>query len=246
MRTVRALWWRQARWELALNLRNGEQLLLVVVIPVAVFLAATGTNFLPSLSSAPLRALGTVLTISVLASSFTSVAIATAFERRSGALLYMSTTPLGRADVVIAKVIATLLTVLISCTAVIIAAVITQPDAVLNSVSALPLTALVIVLGTIAGAAWALILASTVRAEGVLALANALFVVFILFGGVLIPLDQLPDAWAAIAGLLLPGALAESLTTAVSSGSLDVISTAVVALWAAIGVAVSSRAFRWS
>jgi ABC-2 type transport system permease protein len=246
MSPVRALWWRQARWELGLNLRNGEQLLLVIVIPVAVFLAATSTDFLPSLSSDPVRALGTVLTISVLASAFTSVAIATAFERRSGALLYMSTTPLGRLDVVIAKVIATLLTVLISCAAVLIAALITQVDAVLGSVSTLPITTFVIVLGTIASASWALVLASTVRAEGVLALANALFVIFILFGGVLIPLDQLPGPWAAVAGLLLPGALAESVTTAVASGSLDLASTSVVALWAAIGVAVSSRAFRWS
>lgn len=246
MNTVRALWWRQARWELGLNLRNGEQLLLIIVIPGAVFIAATSTSLLPSLSSDPQRAWGTVLTISVLASSFTSLAIATAFERRSGALLYMSTTPLGRMDVVAAKVIATLLTVLISCTAVLIAALITQADAVLESVAALPLAALVIILGTVAGASWALVLASIVRAEGVLALANALFVIFILFGGVLIPVDQLPAAWAAVAGLLPPGALAESLTAAVSSGSLDLASTAVVALWAAIGVAVSSRAFRWS
>lgn len=246
MSTPKALWWRQARWELGLNLRNGEQLLLVVIIPVAVFIAATSTSFLPSLSASPLRALGTVLTISVLASSFTSVAIATAFERRSGALLYMSTTPLGRLDVVVAKVISTLLTVAISCSAVVLAALATQSDAVLASVSALPLTALIICLGAIAGTAWALVLASTVRAEGVLALANALFIVFVLFGGVLIPLDQLPGPWSAVAQLLLPGALAESLTGAVASGMLDVASTAVVALWAVIGIAVSSRTFRWS
>ncbi len=246
MTRPRALWWRQARWELALNLRNGEQLLLVIVIPVAVFLAASTTDFLPALATSPMRALGTVLTISVLASGFTSVAISTAFERRAGALLYMSTTPLGRLDVVIAKVIATLLMVLISCVAVVVAALITTGTGTSGSAFTLSWATIVIILGTVACTSWALVLASTVRAEGVLALANALFVVFILFGGVLIPADQLPGAWGAVVVLLLPGALAEALISILALGTVDVVATGIVAVWAVTGVALSSRTFRWS
>jgi len=245
MRTVRRLWWRQTMWELTLNFKNGEQLLLVVVIPVAIFLAATTTNFLPSLAESPANALATVLAVSVLASAFTSVAISTAFERRSGALLYMSTTPLGKSDVVLAKVIATLFTVLLSCGAVVLAALVTSFSTVTGLALMLPAVLVIVVCGAVAGASWALTLASTLRAEGVLALANAIFVVAILFGGVLIPLDQLPQAWASVAQFLLPGALTTALTSVLASNSIDFFASAVVLVWAIAGTLMASRFFRW-
>ncbi len=232
-------------WELSLNVRNGEQLLLVVVIPVAIFLAATTTNFLPTLADSPVTALATVLTVSVLASAFTSVAISTAFERRSGALLYMSTTPLGKSDVVLAKVIATLFTVMLSCGAVFIAALATSFGSITSMALMLPLTLIILIGGAVAGASWALTLASTLRAEGVLALANAIFVVAILFGGVLIPLDQLPDVWASIAQYLLPGALTMALTSVLVNEAIDISASVTVLIWAIVGTIVASKSFRW-
>lgn len=232
-------------WELSLNVRNGEQLLLVVVIPVAIFLAATTTDFLPTLADSPATALATVLTVSVLASAFTSVAISTAFERRSGALLYMSTTPLGKSDVVLAKVIATLFTVILSCGAVFIAALATSFGSITALALMLPVTLVILIGGAIAGASWALTLASTLRAEGVLALANAIFVVAILFGGVLIPLDQLPDVWASIAQFLLPGALTMALTSVLVNEVIDISASLTVFIWAIVGTIVASKSFRW-
>lgn len=232
-------------WELSLNVRNGEQLLLVVVIPVAIFLAATTTDFLPTLADSPATALATVLTVSVLASAFTSVAISTAFERRSGALLYMSTTPLGKSDVVLAKVIATLFTVILSCGAVFIAALATSFGSITALALMLPVTLVILIGGAIAGASWALTLASTLRAEGVLALANAIFVVAILFGGVLIPLDQLPDVWASIAQFLLPGALTMALTSVLVYEVIDISASLTVFIWAIVGTIVASKSFRW-
>jgi ABC-2 type transport system permease protein len=232
-------------WELSLNVRNGEQLLLVVVIPVAIFLAATTTNFLPTLADSPATALATVLTVSVLASAFTSVAISTAFERRSGALLYMSTTPLGKSDVVVAKVIATMFTVILSCGAVFIAALVTSFGSITALALMLPLTLIILIGGAVAGASWALTLASILRAEGVLALANAIFVVAILFGGILIPLDQLPDVWANIAQFLLPGALAMALTSVLVEEAIDISASVTVFIWAIVGTIVASKSFRW-
>jgi ABC-2 type transport system permease protein len=232
-------------WELSLNVRNGEQLLLVVVIPVAIFLAATTTNFLPTLADSPATALATVLTVSVLASAFTSVAISTAFERRSGALLYMSTTPLGKSDVVVAKVIATMFTVILSCGAVFIAALVTSFGSITALALMLPLTLIILIGGAVAGASWALTLASILRAEGVLALANAIFVVAILFGGILIPLDQLPDVWANIAQFLLPGALAMALTSVLVEETIDISASVTVFIWAIVGTIVASKSFRW-
>jgi ABC-2 type transport system permease protein len=232
-------------WELSLNVRNGEQLLLVVVIPVAIFLAATTTNFLPTLADSPATALATVLTVSVLASAFTSVAISTAFERRSGALLYMSTTPLGKSDVVVAKVIATMFTVILSCGAVFIAALVTSFGSITALALMLPVTLIILIGGAVAGASWALTLASILRAEGVLALANAIFVVAILFGGILIPLDQLPDVWANIAQFLLPGALAMALTSVLVEEAIDISASVTVFIWAIVGTIVASKSFRW-
>lgn len=232
-------------WELRLNVRNGEQLLLVVVIPVAIFLAATTTNFLPTLADSPATALATVLTVSVLASAFTSVAISTAFERRSGALLYMSTTPLGKSDVVVAKVIATMFTVILSCGAVFIAALATSFGSITALALMLPVALIILIGGAIAGASWALTLASALRAEGVLALANAIFVVAILFGGILIPLDQLPDVWANIAQFLLPGALAMALTSVLVEEAIDISASVTVFIWAIVGTIVASKSFRW-
>jgi ABC-2 type transport system permease protein len=197
------------------------------------------------LAESPAHALATVLAVSVLASAFTSVAISTAFERRSGALLYMSTTPLGKSDVVLAKVIATLFTVLLSCGAVVLTALATSFSTVTGLALMLPATLVILVCGAIAAASWALTLASTLRAEGVLALANAIFVIAILFGGVLIPLDQLPQAWASVAQFLLPGALTTALTSVLVSNSIDFFASAVVLVWAITGTLMASRFFRW-
>jgi len=232
-------------WELSLNFKNGEQLLLVVVIPVAIFFASSTTQCLPSVADSPATALATVLAVSVLASAFTSLAISTAFERRSGALLYMSTTPLGKPDVVLAKVVATLFTVMLSCVAVMLAALVTSFSTVRDLSFMLPAAVVIVVLGSVAGASWALTLASTLRAEGVLAIANAIFVVAILFGGVLVPLNQLPQAWASVAQFLLPGALTTALTSILASNSIDFFASAVVLVWAIAGTLMASKFFRW-
>ena len=90
----------QAGWETRLLLRNGEQLLLTIAIPVGILLALAWTDLVPSVAG-PDRlstALATVLSVTVISSGFTSLAIATAFERRSGALRLLGTTPLRRSE----------------------------------------------------------------------------------------------------------------------------------------------------
>ncbi|MEK8229246.1 hypothetical protein NKG05_30045 [Oerskovia sp. M15] len=58
-------------------------------------------------------------------------------------------------------------------------------------------------LGTAAFTSLALLLAGTLRAEGVLAVANLLLVLLTVAGGVLVPAAQLPGALEHVA-LLLP------------------------------------------
>lgn len=235
----------QARWETSLLLRNGEQLLLTLVIPAGIMLGLTLTDVLKQ-SDGPdrtARALATVLTVSVISSAFTSLAIATGFERRSGALRLLGTTPLGRGELLVGKLLAVaVVTVLSSAVAVVVALVVgwrPMPG------SAWAVTG--IALGMAAFAAWGMALAGLLRAEAVLAVANGLFLVLIVFGGVIIPAESLPGPLASIAPLLPSGALADALTDALVLGSAPSASALLVlGGWLVVGTALSVRTFRWS
>jgi ABC-2 type transport system permease protein len=234
-----------SRWETRLLLRNGEQLLLTFVIPIGLLLGLTLTSVLVQ-EAGPDRvptAVATVLTVAVISSAFTSLAIATGFERRSGALRFLGTTPLSRTELLGGKFLATAIVTVLSAGAVVIVAVGVGWRPTSGSLWALP----VLVLGTAAFASWGMALAGLLRAEAVLAVANGLFLVLIMFGGVVIPAASLPGPLATIAPLLPSGALADGLTSAIVSGSPPTpSSTLVLLLWLAVGAALSGRTFRWS
>ena len=241
--SARAL--RQAGWEVRLLLRNGEQLLLTFVIPVALLLGLGLTSLMPDAYGRDRvsQALATVLTVSVISAAFTSLAIATGFERRSGALRFLGTTPLSRVELLVGKGLATMLVTALSAAAVAIAAVVIgwRPS------SPTLWAPLLIVLGTAAFAACGVALAGLLRAEAVLAIANGLFLALILFGGVIIPVTSLPGPLATIAPWLPSGALAEALTQVVVDGQFpDLGSILVLAGWLVVGTTVSARTFRWS
>ena len=76
----------QAAMEVRLLLRNGEQLVLALVIPVLVLTGGVAAmNRLDLASSVPAVDLLTpgVLALAVMSTAFTSLAIATGFERQS-------------------------------------------------------------------------------------------------------------------------------------------------------------------
>jgi ABC-2 type transport system permease protein len=103
-----------------------------------------------------------------------------------------------------------------------------------------------VVLGTLAFAGLGLLLAGTIRAEATLALANGLFLVFLMVGGIVLPVDHLPGPLEPIARLLPAGALSELLRAAlggVTSGVTPAI--VVLAAWAAGAIGLAVRFFRW-
>ena len=107
----------QAGFELRLLLRNGEQLLLTLIIPVALLLGVTLVSAVP-LDAPPgaarvPEALGGVLAVAIIASAFASLAISVGFDRRSGALLMLATTPLSRRDILGARALAAMAMVLL-------------------------------------------------------------------------------------------------------------------------------------
>jgi ABC-2 type transport system permease protein len=231
-----------AVWETRLLLRNGEQLLLTLAIPIGLLLGLTLTDVVVQ-DSGPARiprAVATVLTVSVISSAFTSLAIATGFERRSGALRFLGTTPLSRGELLAGKVLAT---AAVSAASVVVVAVLIGWQPAAGSAWAVP----VMLLGTASFAAWGMALAGLLRAEAVLAVANGLFLALIMFGGVVIPASSLPGLLGALASWLPSGALAAAMTTALVDGSApDPMDVLTLLAWLAAGSAVAVRTFRWT
>ena len=229
-------------WELRLLLRNGEQLLLVFIIPIVLVLALGLTTFVPGGIDG---AIPKVLSISILATCFTSLAIATGFERRSGALRFLATTSLTRTNLLAGKAIATAIVTLLSMLVVLLLGVLLgwRPG------GSWPLSILVAFLGSFTFAAWGLYLAGALRAEAVLAVANGVFLTLILFGGIIISPDQLPDVLGSIIEFTPSAALVEALTTTLSTqvpSTADLLLPSIIlAVWGALGALLARRYFRW-
>jgi len=95
----------QAAMEARLMLRNGEQLLLAVVIPVIVLVGGvTGARHIGlHFAHRPVDVFTPgVLALAVMSTSFTSLAIATGFERRYGVIKRLGSSPLPRSGLLAA------------------------------------------------------------------------------------------------------------------------------------------------
>lgn len=234
----------QSRFEIGTLLRNGEQLLVALVLP-AMALVALALSHSPSLGPG-LRinvAVPGVLTLAVISTAFTGQAISTAFDRRYGVLRLLGVSPLGRSGLLAAKALAVLGIELIQCA--LIGALGLGLGWRPNWVGLLPAVVLTLV-GTWAFVALALLLAGTLRAEGVLALANLIWICLLGLGGVIVPPAQMPAALSHLAVVLPSGALGDGLRSAFIGGKLAVLPLLVLGAWGAAASALASRTFGWS
>lgn len=235
----------QARFEAAVMLRNGEQLLLTLILPALLMVGLTRTSVVsldPALERVDVVVPG-VLALAVMSSAFTGQAIGTAFDRRYGVLRLLATTPLGRGGLLAGKVAAVLLVVAVQLVLLggVGAALGWRPD-----VGGAGPALVAVAAGTAAFTSLGLLLAGTLRAEGVLAGANLLWLLLAVAGGVLVPASTLPAPVEAVAPWLPSGALGDALRAALSAGETDVRSLLVLLLWAGAGAAGTRRWFRWS
>lgn len=234
----------QARFEALTLLRNGEQLLVAVLLPAAVLV---GLVHAQSISLGDGRrvdlAVPGVLALCVISSAFTGQAISTGFDRRYGVLRLLGVTPLGRTGLVLAKAVAVFC--VIAAQVVVIAALglALGWEPILRGI---PAAVVSLVLGTWAFAALALLLGGTLRAEGVLAVANLLWVALLALGGVVIAGSELPDRFAAVVALLPSAALGDSLRAALVEGRVLPAAWLVMTIWALVATALARRFFRWS
>ncbi len=236
----------QASLEFRTLLRNGEQLLLVLIIPV-LLLAAFSRE--PLVNFGPVKRIDFVapgvLALAIISTAFTSLAIGTGFERRYGVLKRLGATPLRRSGLIAAKTL-TVLAVELLQAAIIVAfglAIGWRPHAAGGAVA---WVLLLMLAGTAAFSGLALLMAGTLRAEATLAGANLVYLIMLGLGGVVFPLTRFPPTAQSALQLLPAGALSDGLRSVLQyGGGLPVRDLLVLTAWAVAGIAITARAFRW-
>jgi ABC-2 type transport system permease protein len=234
----------QGGLELRMILRNGEQLLLTIVIPLVVLMVFANVEVLD---------LGTrrerldflapgVLALAVISTAFTGLAIATGFERRYGALKRLGATPLPRAGLLAAKALAVLaveaLQVVLLCGVAL--ALGWQPR------GSWPAVAVLLLAGTACFSSLGLLMAGTLRAEATLAASNLFFLFFLVTGGVAMPLERFPDGVQSVLRLLPAGALSEGLRDVLRDGTGPPwAALGVLVAWAAAVGTAAAATFKW-
>jgi ABC-2 type transport system permease protein len=237
----------QASMEARLMLRNGEQLLLAVVIPVIVLVGGVKggqhLNLSPAvLDGRPLVDLFTpgVLALAIMSTSFTSLAIATGFERRYGVIKRLGASPLSRLGLLSGKVLALLVVELLQ---LFIIGGVGQLLGWTPEAGAAGFL-LAVVLGTAAFASLGLFVAGVLRAEATLAAANLIYLLLLAGGAVVLPASAYGD-FGSFATWLPSGALGEAVRTAFLDGDIAWRDLGVLLGWAVVGSTLTARTFTW-
>src|SRR2546428_1108236 len=234
----------QTQFELLLTLRRGENILVTLIVPVLLLIFFASLNIAPAVNGQAVNfLLPGILALAIMAAGMVNLGIATAYERYYGVLKRLGSSPLPRSGLIIAKIISILILEIVQVILLVGVAVLLYGWQPAGS----PLLALLaMVLGTVTFAAIGLAMAGALRAEITLAGANALFLLFVLLGGGILPLSHLPAPVAAIAQLLPAAALTQALQATMSSGAtFPGFALVVLSVWAAIVLLVAIRTFQW-
>jgi ABC-2 type transport system permease protein len=232
----------QAGTELRLALRNGEQVLLTLLIPAVLLVGLTLVDVVALPDPRIAAVVPGVLALAVMSTAFTGQAIAFGFDRRYGVVRRLAATALPRWLLVVGRLVAVLGVVAVQMLALsaIATALGWSPDP-----AGLGWALLLVLLGCAAFGALGILLGGTLRAEIVLAVANLVWFVLLLAGGIVVPVGNLPGPLGAIAALLPSGALAEGLRTALAAGQAPGWGPVLVLLaWAGAAAVVAVRTVR--
>jgi ABC-2 type transport system permease protein len=232
----------QARAELLLMLRRGENVVVTLVIPLGVLLFFGKVDTITNLHDPVAFLVPGTLALAVMAAAMVSLGIATGFERRYGVLKRLGTTPLSRGGLLTAKT-ATILALEVLQAVLILALGVALGWSVTEGVIA---AIGLLLIGTVAFAGLGLLMAGTLRAEATLGLANGLFLVFLFLGGMAYPLDRLPSGLEVLAKALPAAALSETLRSVLEPArSFATGEFVVLVVWAIAAPIAAARCFRW-
>ena len=193
--------------------RRGENLLVTLVVPLLllVFLDQRGAGISeparrPSTSSCPASSPWPLLSTGMVA-----LGISTAFERGSGVLKRLAGVAAADGALIGAKTTVVVGTVVLQVVLMVAVAWLLGWDPPIGIPDTLARGHALARPGTLACAGIGLALAGRLPAETVLALANGLFVLAIVAGGVVVPLDRLPAVVAVPASILPPALIGDLL-----------------------------------
>ncbi|MFE5676261.1 ABC transporter permease [Streptomyces erythrochromogenes] len=233
----------QTALETRMLLRNGEQLLLTVIIPALLLVLFSAVDIVDTGAGKSVDFLAPgILALAVMSTAFTGQAIATGFDRRYGVLKRLGASPLPRWALMAAKTLSVLVTEVlqIALLTAIALALGWSPQGNPLSVAAL------VLLGTAAFSGLGLLMAGTLRAEATLAAANLVFLLLLVGGGVIVPMEKFPGGVQSVLGLLPITALSDGLRAVLQQGAaLPWGDAAVLAAWAVLGLGAAARLFRW-
>jgi ABC-2 type transport system permease protein len=233
----------QAVLETKMLLRNGEQLLLTVVIPTLLLVLFSAVDIVDTGAGKAVDFLAPgILALAVMSTAFTGQAIATGFERRYGVLKRLASSPLPRWGLMTAKTLSVLVTEILQVILVTVIAFTLGWSPEGNPFAVL----LLLVLGTAAFSGLGLLMAGTLKAEATLAAANLVFLLLLVGGGVIVPLDKFPEAAQDVLGLLPIAALSDGLRDVLQHGAgMPWGDLGILAVWAVVGLGAAGTFFRW-
>jgi ABC-2 type transport system permease protein len=236
----------QTRAEVYMTLRRGETLLLTVGIPVLflIFFSTVDVVSTPTAKSVDFFVPG-ILALAVMSTAMVSLGIATGFERGYGVLKRLGSTPLGRHRLLGAKIITILAVEIVQAAILIPVGYALGWDPGGNGANLAGAIGAVL-LATVGFAGIGLFMAGVLKAEVNLAAANGLYLVFLLLGGMIIPITKLPGGLAGVAKLLPPEALSAGLHASLGAGAaVPALSWVVLAVWAVAAPLAAAFTFRW-
>jgi ABC-2 type transport system permease protein len=233
----------QLRQEITVMIRNGEQLLLLVVIPVVLLVFFSQTDFLPTGNENKMDfLLPGILSLAVISTAMVSLGIATGFERSYGVLRRLGTTPLGTRRLIAAKISAICI---IEIAQLVILTVVGLLLGWNPSQINLAQVLIFLILGTGCFAGIGLTLAGRLRAEVNLAAQNGLYLVFLLLGGIFVKSDKLPTTISQISKYL-PSSLLSGLLRDSFNNTAVLADAIALSGWAIAACALAVTSFKWS
>jgi ABC-2 type transport system permease protein len=239
----------QLRAEITMLFTNGETLFLTLGIPVVFLLFFATVHVLPTGTKHPVDFLVPgILALAVMSTAMTALGIGTGFERGYGVLKRLRSTPLGRPRLLTAKIVAVVGVELIQAGVLVAVGygLGWNPGGSGTTGALVGAAVGAMVLGTMAFGGIGLLLAGTLRPLVNLAVVNALFVVLLLLGGMLIPLGKLPTGLADVAKVLPASALADALHATLGQGTpVSARDWIVLAVWAVAAPVMAGLTFRW-
>ncbi|QRX91649.1 ABC transporter permease [Streptomyces noursei] len=238
----------QAALETRMLLRNGEQLLLTVIIPTLLLVLFSAVRIIDTGAGRSVDFLTPgVLGLAVMSTAFTGQAIATGFERRYGVLKRLAASPLPRWGLMTAKTCAVLVTEVLQVVLLTVVALALgwSPQGA-ASLSGVASVVLLLLLGTAAFSGLGLLMAGTLKAEATLAAANLVFLLLLVGGGVIAPLAKFPAAAQQVLQFLPISALSDGLREVLQHGAgVPWADLGILAAWAVLGLGAAAKFFRW-